>query len=96
MIGSGNPGVENAKYEINFFLVVPVPTVFGRFLWIRILRVGSGFLANPDSGKKFDPDPEKSPDPKHWFSKASENRNVSSKYCNIKEQTDRFNRETKR
>ena len=32
-------------------------------------QIGSGFLVDPDlnSEKKSGPDPEKKPDPKHWF-----------------------------
>ena len=48
--------VESAKYELIFLLLVL--TVFGRFLHGSGF---SGFLADPDSWNKFDPDP------KHWW-----------------------------
>ena len=43
--GSGNPGVESAKYEIQFFILVPVLTVLGLFY-------GSGFSARFGLKKK--------------------------------------------
>ena len=33
---------------------------------IQIIRIGSGFLADPDSGKKVRSGSEKNPDPKHY------------------------------
>ena len=45
--------VDSAKYEITIFL--PVLSVFGHFFpWIRIFRIVSGFLSDPDpdSGKQ--------------------------------------------
>ena len=52
----------------NKFLVEVI--VFGGFFHgcgSGFFQIRSGFLADPDSdsGKKFDPEPEKSPDPKH-------------------------------
>ena len=43
--------------------------VLGRFFHgsgSGFFRIGSGFLADPDSEKKTDPDPGENPDPKHW------------------------------
>ena len=63
--------VESAKYEINkfFYFYLQFWDVF--FSWIRIW-----IFPDPDfrptririrtQEKKFDPDPEKNPDPKHW------------------------------
>ena len=42
-----------------FFLLVV--TFFGHFF-----QIGSGFLADPDSGKKVRSGSEKNPDPKHY------------------------------
>ena len=53
--------VESAKYEKTVFLLIPEPVhaVFGIFFH----GSGSGFSSDPDpdSGKKFDPDPGKKP-----------------------------------
>ena len=61
--------VESAKYEINkfFYFYLQFWDVF--FSWIRIW-----IFPDPDfrptrirtQEKKFGPDPEKNPDPKHW------------------------------
>ena len=47
--------VESAKYDIQFFLILTVLTVFGRFFHGSVscfFWLGSEFLADPDSGKK--------------------------------------------
>ena len=58
--------VESAKYDIRYKFVLSVLAVFGLFLHgsgsrSGFSRIGSGFLAYLDSGKKFDPDREKKP-----------------------------------